>query len=239
MSRLLLLALAFSSATAFGAPSNKPLTAFETLAATRKQLGDAVGSNLLSMRCENAKLRPRYWWIRFFDQSVFLKIRAVYMIGPEMVRNVEPGNFFDGGDQRYVIHPDELKYDSEKCLVFVEKCAKESGIPLHSLDILLEKPHEGETSPIWTFDWFDEKRSHLGMMKVSATTGKVVEIVDLKIKSPRYEGVSRKSAAGSVEDTFLGIGADMEEFFTGKRTVDKEGADADKPAKDSKEPAKD
>ena len=238
MSRFLLLVLAFSSATAFGAPSDTPLTAFETLAAARKQLGNA-GSNLLSMSCENSKFRPRYWWIRFFDQSLFLNIRAVYMIGPEMVRNVEPGNIFDGGDQRFVIRPDELKYDSKKCLVFIEKCAKENGIPLHSLDILLEKPHEGETSPIWTFDWFDVKRSCLGKMKISATTGKVVEIVDLKIKAPRYKDVSRKSMAGSVEDTFTGIGTEMGDFFTGKHASSKEGADADKPAKDSKESAKD
>jgi hypothetical protein len=235
-SRLLLLAAAFASATAFGASTDRPLTAFETLAAAKKQLG-AAGANLLSMRCENAKLRPRFWWIRFFDESLFLKIRAVYMIGPEMVRNVEPGNIFDGGDNRFVIHPEELKYDSEKCLLFVEKCAKDSNIPLHSLDVLLEKPHEGETSPLWTFDWFDVKRDRLGRMKVSATTGKVVEIVDLKIKSPRYSNVARKSASGSVQDTFLDIGADMEEFFTGKRTVDKEEGDA--PVKEAKEPKKD
>lgn len=233
MSRLLLLALALSSATAFAAPAaEKVPTAFETLAVARKQLGDAVGSNLLSMRSDHSKLRPRFWWIRFFDQSVFLKVRAVYMIGPEMVRNVEPGNIFDGGDSRYVIRTDELKYDSDKCILFLEKCAKDSGIPLHSLDICLEKPHEGETSPVWTFDWYDSNRAHLGMMKVSATTGKVVEIVDLKIKSPRFGGVARRSAAGSVEDTFLDIGADMEEFFTGKRTVDKSGDDPVKPAKE-------
>ncbi len=236
MHRLLLLVLVLSSATTFGASSETPLTAFETLAAARKQLGDPAGSNLLSMSCENTKFRPRYWWIRFFDESLFLDVRAVYMIGPEMIRNVEPGNIFDGGDQRYVIHPDELKYDSEKCLVFVEKCAKENGIPLHSLDILLEKPHEGETSPLWTFDWYDVKRNRLGHMKISAVTGKVVEIVDLKIKAPRYKDVSRKSMAGSVEDTFTGIGADMGDFFKGKRATDKEGADADKSAK---EPAKD
>ena len=72
MSRLLPLVLASLAASAFAAPVDKPLTAFETLAAARKQLGDGVGSNLLEMSCENAKLRPRFWWIRFFDESVFL-----------------------------------------------------------------------------------------------------------------------------------------------------------------------
>ncbi|MCC7518795.1 MAG: hypothetical protein IT578_06380 [Verrucomicrobiae bacterium] len=231
--RLLLALFVLSSLAAFAAPADKPLTAFETLALARKQLGEAVGTNLLSMRCENAKLRPRYWWIRFFDASLFLKVRAVQMIGPEMVRNVEPANIFDGGDQRFVIRREELKYDSEKCILFIERCARESGVPLHSLDILLEKPHEGETSPLWTFEWFDEKRDRLGTMKISATTGKIIEIVDLKIKSPRYQDATRKSLGENVEDTFLGIGADMEEFFTGKRTVDKEGAEESAPAKDA------
>jgi len=233
MLRLFLAALLLSSATAFAAPADKPLTAFETLSLARKQLGDAVGANFLSMRCENAKLRPRYWWIRFFDESLFLKVRAVQMIGPEMVRNVEPGNIFDGGDRRYVIRPEELKYDSEKCIRFIEKCARESGIPLHALNVLLEKPHEGEVSPIWTFDWYDEKDSRLGTMKISATTGKVVEIVDLKIRSPRYQDASRKSLGGNIEDTFLEIGADMEEFFTGERTVNKPSEDADAAAKNA------
>lgn len=235
--RLILAALLGSSVAAFAAPADKPLTAFETLALARKQLGEAVGANFLSMRCENAKLRPRYWWIRFFDESLFLKVRAVQMIGPEMVRNVEPGNIFDGGDRRYVIRPEELKYDSEKCIRFIEKCARESGIPLHALNVLLEKPHEGEVSPIWTFEWYDEKDSHLGTMQISATTGKVVEIVDLKIRSPRFQEVSRKSLSGRVEDTFLDIGADMEEFFTGERTVNKAGDEPDAAPKDAK-PAK-
>jgi len=201
---------------------DKPLTALETLKAAKKLLGEPVGNNMLQIKSENGKLRPRYWWIRYYDPSLFLKLRSIQMVGPEMVKNIVPANPFDGGDSGFIIPTEQLKFDSEKAISFMEKAAKESGIPLHSLNIRLEKPHSGETNPIWYFEWFDEKRRKLGTINVSATTGKITEVVDLKIKTKNIESVSKKGFDKEVEGTFLGIGADLEEFFTGKRTVDKE-----------------
>jgi len=201
--------------------ADKPMTAFETLKEARKQLGDG-GKHLLSMESEHATLRPRYWWIRFFDDSAFLKVRAIHMIGPDIIENVRPANPFDGGDADHVIFPDSLKVDSEKCIKFMEKSAKDSGIPLHSLNIKLEKLYPGESNPIWMFEWLDENDDKLGTINISATTGKVTEIVGLKIRDPKFANVSKKTFSQSVEDTFVGVGADLEETFTGKRTVDKD-----------------
>ena len=202
------------------ASEEKILTAFETLQIAQKQLGERSGKHLLRIETENAKLKPRFWWIRFYDDSLFFKARVVQMIGPEMMKNVEPANPFDGGNVEYVISPDQLKYDSDKVINFIERAAKENKIPLHSINLRLEKPHPGESNPIWYSEWFSENRKSLGKLNVSATTGKVTEVIGLKIKDPRFAGVSKKSFPENVEDTFLGIGADLEEFFTGKRTVD-------------------
>ncbi len=202
--------------------ADKPLTAFEVLKMVDKQLGDPVGKNLLRMEAEYAKLRPREWWIRYYDASLSLKVRAIRVIGSEINRNVEPGNIFDGGNVEYVIQPDQLKYDSEKCIAFMEKAARENNIPLHSLHMRLEKPFPGESNPIWHFEWLDAREDSLGKISVSATTGKVTEIVGLKIREKRFQGVSKTTFPQDVEETFLGIGGDMEEFFTGERTIDKE-----------------
>jgi hypothetical protein len=201
--------------------ADKPLTAFEVLKHAEKQLGEKYSKKLVSMESQNAKLRPRYWWIRFYDDTVWLKVRAVQMIGPEMIRNIIPGNPFDGGNAEHLIDPDQLKYDSERCIAFIEKAAAQNQIPLHALNAKLEKPHPGESNPIWTFDWLDETDVSLGKISISATTGKVTEIIGLKIKDPRFQGVSKKTLSQGVGDTFMGIGADLEEFFTGKRSVDK------------------
>ncbi len=210
--------------------ADKPMTAYQVLAEARKQLG-ASGKHLLSMESEHAKLRPRYWWIKFYDESLFLKLRAVQMIGPEMLQNVRPGNPFDGGDVDHVIMPDQLKFDSDKCVAFMEKAAKDSGIPLHSLNVRLEKPFPGESNPIWFFEWLDQNDDKIGTINVSATTGKVTEIVGLKIRDPRFKNVSKKTFSENVEDTFVGIGADLEEVFTGKRTVDKKTEDKESAGK--------
>jgi hypothetical protein len=202
------------------AAEEKPISAFKTVEIAKKQLGK-FGTHLLEVECVNAKLRPRYWWIRFYDDSLFLKVRAVQMIGPEMIRNMEPANPFAGGNVDYIISPESLKYDSDRCIAFIERAAKENNIPLHSLNIRLKKPHPGESNPIWYFEWFDEKGDSLGKLNISATTGRVTEVVGLKIKDPKFGGVSRKKVGEEIEETFLGIGADLEEFFTGKRTVDK------------------
>jgi hypothetical protein len=213
-------------------------SAFKTLEITQKQLGES-GKFLLRMESDHAKLRPRQWWIRFYDEKPLLKVRAIHIIGPEIMKNTEPGNPFDRGDVEHIIRPEQLKYDSEKCIAFIEKAARENSIPLHSLNIRLEKPYPGESNPIWFFEWFDEKDKSLGKINISATTGKITEIVGLKLKDKKFESVSKKTTSqkgadfgGEVEGTFLGIGADLEEFFTGNRTVDK----PDEPAKTEKPP---
>jgi hypothetical protein len=219
-------------------PGEKPMTAFEVLAEAKHQLGK-FGKEVLSMESENSHLRPRYWWIRFYDDSLFMKTRAVQMIGPEMMKNMEPGNPFDSGNREFVIQPDLLKYDSEKCIAFIEKAAKDSGIPLSSLNAKLEKPHPGESNPIWFFELFNAEGEKLGKINISATTGKVTEIIGLKLKDKRFDPVSKNTPSQDVESTFLGVGADLEETFTGKRTIDKDGSDSEKTSSKSSKSASD
>lgn len=216
-----------SAGSIYAQKSEKQLTAFEVLKHAQRQLG-RFGKDLLSMETENSKLQPRYWWIRFFDESLVFKIRAVQMIGPEMMKNLEPGNPFDGGNRDFIISPDLLKCDSDKCINFIEKAAKASDIPLHSLNIKLDKPHPGESNPIWHFELRDLNNKSLGTISISATTSKVTEIVGLNLKDKRFSGVSKKTATQSIEETFLGVGADLEETFTGKRTVDRDGEKSSK-----------
>lgn len=220
---ILLVALLGVGGTLTAEMSDKPPSAFASLKQARRLLGEkGSGAHFLSMESENAKLRPRYWWIRFYDDSLLLKLRAVQMIGPEMIRNLEPGNPFDGGNKAYVIDPESLKIDSDRCIAIMEELARDNKIPLAGINARLRKPHPGESNPVWYFEWLDANNDTLGKVNISATTGRVLEIVGLKLKSKRHQDVSRKTAAQETEDTFLGIGGDLEEFFTGARTVDQE-----------------
>ncbi len=216
---LALLWVAFSVSGLYA--EDKPPSAFEELKRAQKQVGERTGKRLLSMESQHAKLRPRYWWIRFFDEQAFLKVRAIHIIGPEIIRDIEPSNPFDGGNAEYIITTELLKCDSEKCIAFMEKAAKENKIPLYSLNVRLEKPYPGESNPIWYFEWFDEKENSLGEINISAATSRVTEIIGLKIKDKKFQKVSKKTFSQDVEDTFLGVGADLEEFFTDQRTIDK------------------
>jgi hypothetical protein len=224
----------FVGAILFTLPSacvaaEKTMTAFEVLKEARRQLGNRSGKDVLSMESENGKLRPRYWWITFYDESLFLKKRVIQMIGPEMIQNIEPGNPFDGGNKKYVIDPESLKYDSDKCITFLERMAKDNGIPLHSINVRLEKPHPGETSPIWFFEFFNSKNEKLGKVSISASTGKVTEIIGLKIKEKRFAPVSKKTVSQTVGETFEDVGQGLEETFSGKKSDSKkdDGASAD------------
>lgn len=217
MKKIIFCAVLASMFVSAAPAAEKVPTALETLKQGQKQLKES-GKYLLSMESDNAKLRPRYWWIRFYDEKLLLKVRSVHMIGPEIIENIIPGNPFDGGNANHIIMRDQIKYDSEYCINFMEKAAKANKIPLHSLKVKLEKPYPGETNPMWSFEWFDEAHKSLGSIVMSATTAKVTKIVRLKLK--KFEGVSHKTMGQNVEDTFLGVGGDLEEFFTGKRTVD-------------------
>ncbi|MDD2710141.1 MAG: hypothetical protein PHV34_19330 [Verrucomicrobiae bacterium] len=213
-----LLLAVFLTGSLLQAADDKPLSAIETLNKARKLVGDRLANSLLSMESEGAKLRPRYWWVRYFDDQVFLKIRSIQMIGPEMVQNIIPGNFFDGGDKHYIIRPEELKVDSEKCIAFIEKASAEGGIPLHSINVRLCKPHPGESNPVWYFQWYDENNKKLGKMEVSATTGNILEIDGLKLKGKKYKGVSHETFSQKVGGFFSG---DEEEKGAKKKSNEK------------------
>jgi len=81
---------------------------------------------------------------------------------------------------------------------------------------------EGQEQPQWAVTCLKEDGSRLAVMSFNADKSQLLE-VDLEPGNPKLKAAEKgaKSFGKDVERTFKGVGADLEEFFTGKRTVDK------------------
>lgn len=113
--------------------------------------------------------------------------------------------------------------------------AKTAGVDPKSFRYILYHPEE-RTAARWYLHAFDAKTNMVGRIVLNARTAEVLattwgeEAIKSAQVSPRKS--ARKSRKGDpesgfeefgrdVERTFKGIGADLEEFFTGKRTIDR------------------
>lgn len=100
----------------------------------------------------------------------------------------------------------------------------------------LKYPEHRKTA-FWEIALLDHEGDSLGAMALDARTGKTVtaswqkaekkqkmaqKSVVQKKASPSQKKENKENFGHSVEKTFRGVGADLEQFFTGKRTVDKD-----------------
>lgn len=97
----------------------------------------------------------------------------------------------------------------------------DAGRKAHSIEYALSRK-EGQEQPRWTVTCLKDDGSRLAVMSFNADKSQLLE-VDLEPGNAKLKSVEKeaKSFGNDVERTFKGIGADLEEFFTGKRTVDK------------------
>jgi len=81
--------------------------------------------------------------------------------------------------------------------------------------------HRPNTAATWRILIFDNKQKYLGRLEVDAATDTLISSVWGKDLSTSAEARSDFEQFGNdVESTFKGIGGDLEQFFTGKRTID-------------------
>lgn len=82
--------------------------------------------------------------------------------------------------------------------------------------------HREGSPATWRVLVFDAKEQHLGRLEINAESGQLISSSWGKDITSSAEARSDFEQFGNdVQSTFKGIGGDLEEFFTGKRTIDK------------------
>lgn len=97
----------------------------------------------------------------------------------------------------------------------------DAGRKAQSIEYALSRK-TGQEQPQWTATCLGEDGSRLAVMTFGADNHQLL-LVDLEPGNPKIRAVKKdaKSFGNDVEKTFKNIGGELEEFFTGKRTVDR------------------
>jgi hypothetical protein len=162
------------------------------------------------------------WWVIFLDPSVESHGRAVKVDNGKITRTYEAR----GG----VVYPDSLAFagaqmtDVGPALAAAQNYAAQHALAYDNVRVLLRITTTGQV-----FRWREqllEGSTSKGFVFVNASDGSFAMFSPppaVPIKEGSHTGgvagdVHR--AANDVKDTFLGIGGDLQQFFTGERTVD-------------------
>jgi hypothetical protein len=160
------------------------------------------------------------WYIIFYDPIVASHGRAV-LVENHQITKTYPAN---GG----VTYSAALTFDPSRitsegpALSAAQGYAAKHAIAYDSVRVLLRQTSVNRPFR-WRVELLESGKSR-GYVYVNALDDSVAYYAGPSSEKKSSSGSSDDSAAGfanDVKNTFLGIGGDLQEFFTGERTVDK------------------
>ena len=205
------------SATAWGQNSGTVNAAFQTAkAAVKPEQQDKV----VSVYGTGAPNAIEKWYIIFYDPGVATHGRAVLVEGNKITKTY-PAN---GG----VTYSSTLTFDPSRitsegpALDAAQGYAAKHHIRYDSVTALLHQTDANKPFR-WKIGLIEDGKKK-GYVYVNAIDDSVADYDPAttgRHTSSASSDNSEKGFANDVKSTFLGIGGDLEEFFTGQRTVDR------------------
>jgi hypothetical protein len=211
-----LLAGLLTSGTARAQSSGTVADAFDV---AKQAVNASVQSKVVSLYGIGTPSAIQKWYIIFYDPTVPSHGRAVLVQGGQIIKSYGA----NGG----TIYQETLSFDPTRitsegpALMAAQGYAAKHGIEYDSVTALLHQT--GVNKPFrWKIELVDIGKSK-GFVYVNALDDSVAAFSG-PTAAKGAQAETPKTAAGvgdQVKHTFLGIGGDLEEFFTGERTVDK------------------
>lgn len=163
------------------------------------------------------------WWVIFYDPSVASHGRAVKVENGQVTRTYEA----QGGvvyDQALTFAPSQVGGDGP-ALQAAQNYAAQHALPYDHVRALL-RVTSGNQALRWRVQLIKDSASK-GFVFVNVNDGAVAMYsppgtVHTHTSASTGGGVvgDAERAGNDIKNTFLGIGGDLQEFFTGERTVD-------------------
>lgn len=154
------------------------------------------------------------WYVTFFDPTSETKAKVVVLKGGKIDR-VHPSEYRKSFDDIMSFDPALNKISLEQAFQNTKKYAEINQITYDETRVSLCRPESGK-APVWKVDMRNKGISR-GVICTNPQDGTFANYE--KTKSVRKSGGD--NFGDNVESTFLGVGGDLEEFFTGDRTVDR------------------
>jgi len=205
------------SATAWGQNSGSVNQAFQTAKVAVKS---EQQNKVVSVYGTGSSNAIEKWYIIFYDPSVPTHGEAVLVEGNKITKTY-PAN---GG----VTYSSALTFDPSRitsegpALDAAQGYAAKHNIRYDSVTALLHQTNANKPFR-WKIGLIDDgkKKGYVYVNAIDDSVAYFESSASEKHSSSASSDNSDKGFANDVKSTFLGIGGDLEEFFTGDRTVDK------------------
>jgi hypothetical protein len=207
-------ALVFLSTAARAQNSGTINPAFQI---ARQAVGPEVQTKVVSLYGIGTPDTIQKWYIIFYDPSVASHGRAVLVENNAITKTYEArgGTVYDG---KLTFDPSRITSESV-ALNAAQGYAAKHDITYDGVRALLK-----QTSLNKPFCWrieLVEKGQSRGFVFVKAIDDTVAYYTPASADDGGSSGKKSSDFGDDVKKTFLGIGGDLEEFFTGERTVDR------------------
>jgi hypothetical protein len=170
-------------------------------------------THVLSIYGKGSPDKITTWYFTFYDPTSPSKGKLV-VIQNDRIDRAHPSEARITYDDALSFDPTKNKIDSAKAIATAKDYAEKNQIPYDSVNILLRRSDSG-SAPGWRVELVNQGTSR-GYVYITTENGTLA-----KFEPPRPPERTETGFAHDVEKTFRGIGADLEEFFTGERTVEK------------------
>ena len=205
------------SGTAWAQNSGTVNDAFQT---ARQAVKPEMQTKVVSVYGTGTPSAIQKWYIIFYDPTVATHGRAV-LVENRQITKTYPAN--GGTTYSAALTFDPSRITSEgPALNAAQGYAAKHNIAYDSVHALLKQTSANKPFR-WRVELLDSGKSK-GYVYVNALDDAVAYYSSPSSEKKSSSGSSDSSAEGfgnDVKNTFLGIGGDLEEFFTGERTVDK------------------
>ncbi len=216
-----LAALSLLLPTRLHAAPAQGMTAQQALSVAQNGVDPVLRSRVVSVYGTGTAAGIDTWWIIFYDPSVASHGRAVCVQNGQIARSYEA----KGG----VVYGDTLTYDPSqvrgigKALTGAQDYAAEHAIAYDQVRALLRLTTHDEALR-WRVQLLNDG-ANKGFVFIDAATGTFATYQPARARHVSSDGgdsveASANAAGNDIKNTFLGIGGDLQQFFTGERTVD-------------------
>ncbi|MFV0336697.1 MAG: hypothetical protein ACK5LK_00430 [Chthoniobacterales bacterium] len=232
---LCLVSLLFAG-TAFGAE-----TALKGLAVVKKNKSSALVAQLVEINGRQGGPQPDTWTFLFNDSEARGGVREIEVFNGAIDAERTPLSGFSGVGGMPVLQANDIETDSSEAFQIANKEATKSNLGFHWVDYAL-RTDAATGRPIWALKLLDYRNVEVGNLALSASDGSVVSPLRILRKNLEESASSEESATSeeegggaigavgrtakktsdSVRKGTLRIIGNVQEWFTGKRTIGNE-----------------
>ena len=214
-------------------------TAYQALRVLGRERTSALLNRVIQVEGREGAPQPGVWKVVLDDPAARGGVREFEVQNGKVSSERTPVHAYSGTAAEAVMDFKKLNLDSAGAFTIANKEAAAARVGFDTVDYVL-RCGDNAGAPVWILKLTDDKRQVVGTIQISADSGAVVSRVGFGT-GVRHDGPAtenpdavqdntrRDTMGHKIKQSFINAGASMEEFFTGRRTLDRTHADQDPP----------